>query len=181
MSETEWRERLEVLLDPDLPPASTPEQRLLLAILNQAVMDYFDEDPVERVSAALYFAHSPLYQLTLSLFDLPHDLLPAGVERDAFSKDEMMNAERDSEALRLETLVRRLSGTQLKVVLTMGLLPLPTTTRKISMNCGMTRSTVLQTLEQLLIQGLVERRDGGAWPLWSLPAAVQNVLDEMWR
>ena len=56
---------------------------------------------------------------------------------------------RDSEPERLglETLVRRLSGTQLKIVLTMGLLPQPVVTRRINLRCEISRSTTLVALE----------------------------------
>ena len=91
-----------------------------------------------------------------------------------------MDDDYELDPLRLETFVRQLSGTQLKIVLTMGLLPLPAATRRISQNCGLTRSTVLIALEQLAGQGLVERRDEGTRAVWSLPAAVMGVLDEVW-
>ena len=82
--------------------------------------------------------------------------------------------------LRLETLVCPLSGTQLKIVLTMGLLPLPVVTRKISLNCGLTRSTVLVAMEQLAIQGLITRHEIDGRRAWSFPATVRKVIDEVW-
>lgn len=180
IDESELQARLAYLLDLDISPSLSPDQRLLLAILRQAVLDYFCDDPLERLSAALYFARSPVYRLTLQLFDLPDDLLPTGVDLSAFRRREGMDDDYELDPLRLETLVRQLSGTQLKIVLTMGLLPLPAPTRKISQNCGLTRSTVLIALEQLAGQGLVERHDEGTRAVWSLPAAVMGVLDEVW-
>ncbi|HMT19926.1 MAG TPA: hypothetical protein PKE20_01550 [Promineifilum sp.] len=172
--------RMQYLLDLDISTGLPPDQRLLLAILRQSVIDYFGDDPLERLSAALYFARSPVYKSTLQLFNLPDDLLPVGVDLSAFKRKENLNQDFETDPLRLETLVRQLSGTQLKIVLTMGLLPLPAATRKISLNCGLTRSTVLVALEQLATQGLVERHDDGSRPVWSLPAPVRRVLDEVW-
>ena len=57
--------RLQYLLDLDISPELLPEQRLLLAILRQSVVDYFGDDPRQRLDAALYFAHSPLYRTCL--------------------------------------------------------------------------------------------------------------------
>jgi DNA-binding IclR family transcriptional regulator len=62
----------------------------------------------------------------------------------------------------------------------MGLLPLPATTRSISLNSGLTRSTAMGALEQLATQGLVERHDDTGRSTWSLPLEVRTVLDEMW-
>jgi hypothetical protein len=171
--------RLQYLLDLDISTSLPPDQRLLLAVLRQAVVDYFGEDPVEQLDAALYFAHSPVYRQTLQLFNLPDDLLPLGIDLCAFRRKRSMNRDYELDPLRLETLVRQLSGTQLKIVLTMGLLLLPATTRTISLNCGLTRSTVLMALEQLAAQGLVER-DGEVRPVWSFPVAVRQVIDEVW-
>ena len=84
-----------------------------------------------------------------------------------------MNAEH-MDPLQLETLVRRLSGTQLKVVLTMGLLSLPATTRKISGNCGLGRATVLAALDQLARQGLVQR-DGDVTAVDGISALSFNA------
>jgi hypothetical protein len=172
--------RMQYLLDLDISTGLPPDQRLLLAILRQSVIDYFGDDPLERLSAALYFARSPVYKTTLQLFNLPDDLLPVGIDLSAFKRKENLNQEFEIDPLRLETLVRQLSGTQLKIVLTMGLLPLPAATRKISLNCGLTRSTVLVALDQLATQGLVERREGDGRAVWSLPPEVRRVLDEVW-
>jgi hypothetical protein len=172
--------RLQYLLDLDISSELPPEQRLLLAILRQAVVDYFGDDPLERLSAALYFARAPLYRMTLAQFNLPATLLPYGVDLTAFRREATMPTAPDNDALRLETLVRQLTGTQLKVILTMGLLPLPVTTRSISLNCALTRSTVVIALEQLLEQRLVERHYRGARPLWSLSDEVRRVLNEVW-
>mgnify|MGYP002682619633 CR=1 FL=1 len=70
-----------------------------------------------------------------------------------------MNNNCEPEPLVLETLVRRLSGTQLKIVLTMGLLPQPVVTRRISLKCQISRSTTLVALEHLAQQGLVIRHE----------------------
>lgn len=172
--------RLAYLLDLDLPVNLPPDQRLLLAVLRQAVVDYFGDDPLERLSAGLYFARSPVYRTTLQLFNLPEDALPLGVDLRAFRKEERMDDDFKPGALSLATLVRRLTGTQLKIVLTMGLLPLPATTRQISLHGGLTRSTVLSAMEQLVRQELVHKHHDGLRPTWSLPAGVQRVLAEVW-
>lgn len=171
---------MQYLLDLDIDFDLPPDQRLLLAVLRQSVVDYFGDDPLERLSAALYFARSPVYRTTLQLLNLPEDLLPIGIDLSAFRKEEQLDDDYETDSMRLETLVRRLSGTQLKVVLTMGLLPLPATTRAITLNCGLTRSTVLVALEQLTGQGLVLRHLDGRHIAWSLPEAVQEILDEVW-
>lgn len=167
--------RLTYLLDLDISPRLLPEERLLLAILRQAVVDYFGDDPLEQLSAALYFARSPLYRMTLRQFGLPDHTLPEGIDRSAFRRLVSMNAEQ-IDPLQLETLVRRLSGTQLKVVLTMGLLSLPATTRKISLKCGLGRATVMAALDQLTRLGLVQRNNDASYAEWSLGDEVWRVL-----
>lgn len=171
---------IQFLLDLDIPGELSPDRRLLLAILRQSIIDYFGDDPSEQMSAALYFARSPVYRATLQLFNLPDDLLPLGVDLSAYRKEGRLNNNYEPDPLKLETLVRRLSGTQLKVVLTMGLLPLPAVTRKISLKSGLTRSTVLVALDQLSTQGLVMRDEQGAHVAWSLPEAVRKMLEDVW-
>ena len=134
-SDTALQARLQYLLDLDISPKLLPEQRLLLAILRQSVVDYFGDDPVQRLDAALYFAHSPLYQTTLHQFGLPETLLPEGVDLTGFRRKETMTTTCMITPLNLETLVRHLSGNQLKILLTMGLLPLPASTRRIGLAC----------------------------------------------
>ena len=172
--------RLQYLLDLDISPDLLPEQRLLLAILRQSVVDYFGDDPVQRLDATLYFAHSPLYRATLHQFGLPETLLPDGVDLTGFRRQEKMAIAHEFVPLQLETLVRRLSGPQLKVILTMGLLPLPTTTRRIGLFCQLSRSAAKAALEQLAAHGLVEVDDQGARALWSVGDEVQQLLAEVW-
>lgn len=172
--------RLQYLLDNEISPRLRPEVRLLLAILRQSVLDYFGDDPTEQFDAALYFAHGPLYRLTLALFNLPPDLLPEGVDLTAFRRKEFMEANHAHDPLQLETLVRQLTGTQLKILLTMGLLPLPVATRRISLRCDLTRSTVMVALEQMAAQGLVERHTEGLRAVWSLNDDVRRLVAEVW-
>ena len=172
--------RLRYLIDLDISPELTPEQRLLLAVLRQAVVDYFGDDPLERLNAALYFTRSPIYQVTLHLFNLPATLLPEGVDLTAFRRREQMAEANEPDALRLETLVHQLSGTQLKVILSMGLLPLPATTRAIALNGGLVRQTTRAALEQLATKGLVRCYDDGQRPTWSISDEVRRVLAEVW-
>jgi len=172
--------RIQRLIDLDIPADLTPQQRLLLAILRQSVIDFFGDDPLEQESAARYFARSPLYLATLQFFNLPGDLLPRGIEPGAHQQEERLDDENKLNALRLETLVRQLSGTQLKIVLTMGLLPLPVVTRKIALKCGLTRSTVLVALNQLTLQGLVVRAEQNGYAAWTLPEGMREMLDEIW-
>jgi len=166
-SDKALRARLHYLLDLDISAKLPPVQRLLLAVLRQSVVDYFGDDPLQQLDAALYFAHSPLYRATLHQFGLPETLLPDGVELSGFRRQEKMEIAHEFVPLQLETLVRRLSGPQLKVILTMGLLPLPTTTRRIG-------------LEQLATHGLVEVDDQGARALWSVGDEMQQLLAEVW-
>ncbi len=170
---------IQYLLDLDISPNLPPEQRLLLAVLRQSVVDYFGDDPAQKLDAALYFARSPVYRQTLQLFNLPADTLPLGVDLSAFRKEERLNENYELDPLRLETLVRQLTGAQLKIVLSMGLLTLPAVTRKISLKCGLSRSTVLGALDQLATQGLVVRVEQDGRAAWGFPAAVQKVIDEV--
>jgi hypothetical protein len=177
--ETDLQVRLRDLIENDIPTSLEPELRLLLAILRQSYLDYFGDDPWEKISAALYFAHQPLYRLTLEMLNLPENLLPLGVDLSDFKRKERMNNKYGSGPLQLETLVRELSGTQLKIILIMGLVKLPATTRTISLRCGLTRSTVLTMLNQMADQELVER-DGDLRPVWSLSAALRKVVKAVW-
>lgn len=179
-SEKEQQQRLQHLIDMEVDHNLPPEHRLLLAVLRQAFLDYFGEEPVERQSAAEYFALSPLYRLTLNLLEMPDDMLPAGIEPAALQEALRMNDAHDLETLRMETLVRQLSGSQLKVVLTMGLLSLPASAGKIAAGCQISRTAVTPALLQLLEQGLVERHDRGTHQFWSLPPAVAELLNEVW-
>ena len=172
--------RLQYLLDLDISPELLPEQRLLLAILRQSVVDYFGDDPLQQLDAAFYFAHSPFYRATLCEFGLPETLLPEGVDLTGFRRREKMAAAHEKEPLRLETLVRHLSGNQLKVVMTMGLLPLPTTTRRIGLSCQLSRSAAKAALEQLTTQGYVICHDEGLRAEWSLADEVGRVLAGVW-
>jgi len=65
-------------------------------------------------------------------------------------------------------------------VLTMGLMPLPALTRQIGFQCGLSRSTTLTALSQLLIQGLITREKRGDRDMWAFPASVQQVIKEVW-
>ena len=152
----------------------------MLAVLRQSVVDYFGDDPLQQLDAALYFAHSPLYRATLAQFGLPETLLPEGVDLTGFRRREKMAAAHEMDPLRLETLVRDLSGNQLKIVLTMGRLPLPATTRRIGLTCQLSRSAAKAALEQLAGQGLVTLHDDGLRAMWSLGEEVRRLLAEMW-
>ena len=179
-SDKALRARLHYLLDLDISAKLPPVQRLLLAVLRQSVVDYFGDDPLQQLDATLYFAHSPLYRATLHQFGLPETLLPDGVELSGFRRQEKMEIAHEFVPLQLETLVRRLSGPQLKVILTMGLLPLPTTTRRIGLFCQLSRSAAKAALEQLATHGLVEVDDQGARALWSVGDEMQQLLAEVW-
>ena len=179
-SDTALQARLQYLLDLDISPKLLPEQRLLLAILRQSVVDYFGDDPVQRLDAALYFAHSPLYQTTLHQFGLPETLLPEGVDLTGFRRKEKMTTTCMIAPLRLETLVRHLSGNQLKILLTMGRLPLPATTRRIGLACQLSRSAAKAALEQLAAQGVMELHDQGLRVMWSLGEEVGRFVAGVW-
>lgn len=170
--------RMEYLQDLDIPPDLPPIEALLLAIMRQSVVDYFGDDPEQQLGSALYFAFSPLYREVLLRFNLPEDLLPLGVDLGEFRRKRGMNEDYQLDRLHLETLIRQLSGTQVKVLMMMRLIELPATTRTISLRCGMSRKTVLDTLQQLSTQGLV-RRDGEFRPEWSLPLPVCRLIDEL--
>lgn len=171
---------LQHLMDIELPSTLPPHHRLLLAILKQSVLDYFGDDPVEALDAQWYFAESPVYRTTLQIFNLPDDLLPRGVDVRGFRRKTRMDANQETDPLKLETLVRQLSGTQLKIVLTMGLLPLPAVTKKISLQCGVSRSTALVALDQMTLQGLVVREEVDGRAVWSFPDHVGAIVKEVW-
>ncbi len=174
------RTRAQSLIDLELSSGLAPYDRLLLAILRQAIIDYFDDDPTEQLSASLYFAQSPFYGAVLQRFNLPEDTLPIGVDLTDFRRKEKMNNNCEPEPLVLETLVRRLSGTQLKIVLTMGLLPQPVVTRRISLKCQISRSTTLVALEHLAQQGLVIRHEIDGRAAWAFPAVVARIIQSVW-
>ncbi len=173
-----FQAQLQQLIDMDIPMRLEPEQRLLLAVLRQAVLDYFGDQPAEKQSAADYFLASPLYKLTLQMFRLPADMLPIGVDLGRTADDTVSEP---LDPLKLETLVNELSGTQLKVMLTLGLLELPATAGKISKQCHLNRGTILKALAQLAEQGLVTTVDTGLYTIWSVPAQAQQFLDELWN
>ncbi len=175
------REWIQTLLDMEIPATLSPDQRLLLAILRQSVLDYFGDDPTMRIDAGLYFARSWVYRLTLQLFNLPDDLLPRGVDLTDFRRKEKMNENYESDPMKLETLVRRLSGNQLKIMLSMGLLSLPAVTRQISLKSGISRSTALGALVQMDELGLVVQHQIDGRAAWSLPDAARKLVDEVWR
>jgi hypothetical protein len=173
-----FQAQLQQLLDLDVSRHLEPEQRLCLAILRQAVLDYFGDTPHLKQSAADYFDRSAMYLVTLKMFNLPDDLLPIGVDLGRAPGD--ATAEPPVDPLRLETLVNELSGTQLKVMLTLGLLALPASAGTISKQCRLNRSTVLKALAQLADQGLVMPLDTGLYTIWTVPAQVRQFLDEVW-
>ena len=76
--------RLQYLLALDISPELLPEQRLLLAILRQSVVDYFDNDPRRRLDDVVYFAHSPLYRMKLAQLCLLETRLPVGSHLTGF-------------------------------------------------------------------------------------------------
>jgi hypothetical protein len=177
----DYEARMQQLLMLDTSSAMTPDRRLLLAVLRQALLDFLGDDPVERLDAALYFARSPIYRATLHLFDLPDDLLPVGIDLNEFRREEHMDDDYSSDPLRLETLVYRLSGTQLKLVLSLRLMPSGATTQALSLRCDLTRGTVVTALEQLEMQELVIRHESKTKTTWSLPAAVRAALGQAWE
>ncbi len=181
MMEHEIEERrayLRHVMAQEIPIGLTPVERLCLAILRQAVADYFGDDLRQREDAAQYFAHSPLYQSTLRLFGLPPDMLPEGMQLIFSDTGEVVMPEKAS--LALETLVRQLSGTQLKVVMTMGLLSGPASAGRISRRCELHRGTVMAALSQLMEEGLVESLEEKNYIVWRLPDEVRHLLSDMW-
>lgn len=176
----ELQERFQILLQNDIPTSMAPEARLLMAILRQSVLDYFHGSPLERYGAWEYFSASPLYILTLRVFNLPDDLLPAGVEVEKIYRRKVMETI-EEDPLALKRLVRELSGAQLKVLLAMGgMLPLPGSAGMIANACGLNRTTAVVALEQLEKQALVSMELDGKARTWSLPAEVRAALQEVW-
>lgn len=180
-SDDKIQERLRIVIDQEIPHQLLPEQRLGLAILRQAYVDYFRGDVHDRQTAAAYFAGSPLYLLTLRMFRKPDNWLPWGVVLRRTAEGELIMDEENEELTNLEALVRQLSGNQLKVVLTMGLMTLPAAAGSISKQCELNRATVINALKQLEMQGLVESHDNGHYVHWRLPADVDALLENIWR
>lgn len=168
--------QLQQLLNLQVSNHLEPEQRLCLAVLRQAVLDYFGEDPLLKQSAADYFTRSTLYKLTLQMFRLPVDLLPIGIDLGREPED----AAEPVDPLKLETLVNELSGTQLKVMLSLGLLELPVSAGAISKQCRLNRATVLKALAEMAEQGLVKPLDSGLYTIWTVPAGARLFLDRLW-
>lgn len=171
-------ERLEHLLELGIDPSLPPEMRLLMAVLVRATLDYFDADPVEQRSAAEYFLGSWLYRVTLEVFGLPPDYLPeeitiAGLVERSYQLKEMGL---DPELLRMKTLAAELTGTQLKVILTMGTLTLPATVAKIAAGCQLSRSATIAALLQLQEQGLAVCQVRGQRQYWLLPPEMAEKL-----
>jgi len=126
--ERDQKERLEHLLDIGIDSRLPPEKRLLAAVLVRATLDYFEINPADRRGVAEYFLGSSLYRRTLELFGLPPDYLPERVTvAGLIERRSQMNEPIDPETLRMKTLVTQLSGSQLKVILMMGMLSLPAT------------------------------------------------------
>lgn len=167
--------QLQQLLNLQVSNHLEPEQRLCLAVLRQAVLDYFGEDPTLKQSAADYFARSTLYKLTLQMLRLPVDLLPIGIDLGRHPQDV-----EPVDPLKLETLVNELSGTQLKVMLSLGLLELPVSAGAISKQCRLNRATVLKALAEMAEQGLVKPLDSGLYTIWTVPAGARLFLDRLW-
>lgn len=168
--------QLQQLLNVQISNELEPEQRLCLAVLRQAVLDYFGDSPELKQSAADYFAHATLYKLTLQMFRLPTDLLPIGIELGRAPDDPAESVD----PLRLETLVHELSATQLKVILNLGLLDLPVSAGAVARQCRLNRATVLKALAELAEQGLVKPLDTGLYTMWTVPAQAQRFLNELW-
>lgn len=170
-------QRLQMLRDMEIHHNFLPEQRLLLAVLRQAYLDYYGDDPTEAQSAAEYFAHSPIYRLTLQACGLPEDVLPEGFEPEQLERHLSARIDpTDPEIVRLDVLVDRLPDKQIKIVLQMGRLSLPATAGKIAIGCQISRTAAAAALEQLYRQQLVQRHEIGTHHYWSLPSSIESML-----
>jgi len=149
-----------------------PVERLLLAVLQQAVLDYFTGHEKEQRDALRYFRESVLYRLTLQLFDLPPDTLPQGVQLDAIPErplrgrsataDVMPEAtledlDLNGQNISLLSLMQLLKGNRLHVFLTIHLLDQPVSITDIVVISGISEDTVRRQMVELQEMGLLER------------------------
>jgi hypothetical protein len=163
----------------DLEPSRNrqPLERLLLAVLQQAVLDYFSGNKQQQRDALRYFQHSVLYRLTLQFFDLPPDALPQGVQPDTIpgrpirvpaavapvvpeATGQSMNMLEDlhlnGKTISLLTLMQLLKGNRLHVFLTVHFLHQPVTTADVATVSGISEDTVRRQMIELQQMGLLE-------------------------
>jgi hypothetical protein len=157
----------------DLEPSRNrePIERLLLAILQQAVLDYFTGSERLQRDALRYFQDSVLYRLTLQLFNLPPDSLPQGVELDDIPSRLVVppvtteaEAEATIEELHLNgqtvsllPLMQMLKGNRLHIFLTIHLLEQPAGINDIVDMSGLSEDTVRRQMVELQEMGLLKQ------------------------
>lgn len=158
----------------DLEPSrnAQPVDRLLLAVLQQAVLDYFTGSEKQQRDALRYFRESVLYRLTLQLFDLPPDALPQGVQLDSIPErtrsdrsaatDTMLEAtledlDLNGHTISLFNLMQLLKGNRLHVFLTIHLLEQPVSITDVVLVSGISEDTVRRQMGELQEMGLLDR------------------------
>jgi hypothetical protein len=156
-----------------------PVARLLLAVLQQAVLDYFSGTEKQQRDALRYFQESALYRITLQLFNLPPGALPQGVQLDeipgrrsrvpsAAAQDRPETRDTDiplgifeelhlnGETISLLTLMQVLKGNRLHVFLTLHLLDQPATIADVVYTSGISEDTIRRQIVELQEMGLLE-------------------------
>lgn len=170
-----------------------PVERLVLAVLQQAVLDYYSNDENQQRDALRYFRESVLYKLTLQLFDLPADTLPLGVELDQIPQrpeqartaaaelaPETEELLLNDETVPLLTLMKFLKGNRLHVFLTIYLLGQPVSIADVVAISGISEDTVRRQIGELQDLGLLERYENGeiakSWVI--APGAAGIILGQ---
>jgi hypothetical protein len=175
-----------------------PVERLLLAVLQQAVLDYFTgNEPLQR-DALRYFRESVLYRLTLQIFDLPRDTLPRGVLLDeiperplrvrsaarhvapkskAISLDMMEEIQLNRETISLLTLMQTLKGNRLHIFLTVHLLAQPVSIADVVDISGISEDTVRRQMMELQAMGLLTKTSpAGAHKSWIVSRQAAKII-----
>lgn len=167
-----------------------PVERLVLAVLQQAVLDYFTADEQQQRDALRYFRESVLYKLTLQLFDLPRDTLPLGVDLDEIPQSperartaaaelapETEELLLNDQSVPLLTLMRLLRGNRLHVFLAIYLLGRPVSIADVVDISGISEDTVRRQISELQDLGLLERQETGeAYRSWVIAQEAAGII-----
>lgn len=167
-----------------------PVERLVLAVLQQAVLDYHSNDEVQQRDALRYFRESVLYKLTLQLFDLPRDTLPLGVDLDGIPQrpeqartaaaelaPETEELLLNDQTIPLLTLMKFLKGNRLHVFLTIYLLGQPVSIADVAVISGISEDTVRRQIGELQDIGLLVDYEKGEVPKsWVIAPEAASII-----
>jgi hypothetical protein len=189
----------------DLEPSRDrqPVERLLVAILQQAVLDYFGGNQKQKRDALRYFQESALYHLALKLFDLPPDALPQGVQPDTVPARPVRKPPALAQAapvpghialelhqelhlngkpISLLTLTQVLRGNRLHIFLTTLILDQPASIADVASISGVSEDTVgrqMTELQQMGLLTLVESAD--TFRSWVISENAAEIVSQLSR